>query len=117
MKTISLFATLLLLAFGGSGCFLFGHHHHSTAAAQAPKPIITPDSSLVAKVVSVNTVARFVVLGFPPDRMPKVGQTLFIYHKGLKVAQVKVTGPQQENNIVADLISGDANAGDIVRDE
>ena len=117
MKTTYFFATLLLLALGGTGC-IFGHHHHAAASAPAQsKAIITPDSSLVAKVVSVNTVARFVVLNFPPDRMPKVGQSLFIYHEGLKVAEVKITGPQQEFNIVADLVSGDARAGDIVRDE
>jgi hypothetical protein len=116
MKTTLLFVTLLVLAFGGSGC-IFGHHHAAPAGPDQSKAIITPDSSLVAKVVSVNTVARFVVLNFPPDQMPKIGQSLFIYHEGLKVAEVKITGPQQEFNIVADLISGDAKAGDIVRDE
>jgi hypothetical protein len=35
----------------------------------------------------------------------------------LKVAEVKITGPQQESNIVADLVSGDARAGDTVREE
>jgi hypothetical protein len=35
----------------------------------------------------------------------------------LKVAEVKVTGPQRDNNIVADLVSGDAQVGDEVRDQ
>jgi hypothetical protein len=35
----------------------------------------------------------------------------------LKVAQVKITGPAQDNNIVADLVSGDAKVGDTVRDQ
>ena len=120
MKAISLFATLLLLAFGLTGCGLF-HHHHSTtdtnSSATTNKPIITPDTTVTAKVVSVNTTARFVVLGFPVNQIPKVGQTFYIYHEGLKAAQVKITGPQQENDIVADLISGEAKPGDTVRDQ
>ncbi len=117
MKTISLFATLLL-AFSVTGCF-FGHHHHSSdsSSAASNNPIITPDTTVTAKVVSVNTTARFVVLGFPANQMPKVGQTFYIYHGGLKAAQVKITGPQQENDIVADLVNGEARPGDTVRDQ
>ncbi len=90
MKTISLI-TLFVAVFGLSGC-IFGHHTAGSGGDTA-KPIITPDASLAAKVVSVNVVGRFVVLGFPPDRMPKMGETFFIYNEGLKVAQVKITGP------------------------
>jgi hypothetical protein len=86
-------------------------------AATAPAPIITPDYSLSAKVVSVNTVGRFVVLSFPAGGMPKIDQTLFLYRGGLKVAELRVTGPQQENNIVADLTTGDAQVGDTVSDK
>jgi hypothetical protein len=49
--------------------------------------------------------------------MPKLQQTLFLYRAGLKTAEVKVTGPQSESNIVADLVSGEAQAGDTVRDQ
>jgi len=42
---------------------------------------------------------------------------LFLYRGGLKTAEVRVTGPQHENNIVADLISGDAQVGDTVSDK
>ena len=68
-------------------------------------------------MVSVNAIGRFVVLSFPASQMPKVDQPLFLYRNGLKVAQVRVTGPQQENNIVADLTSGAAQVGDTVRDQ
>jgi hypothetical protein len=30
---------------------------------------------------------------------------------------VNVTGPQQDNDIVADIVTGDAQVGDNVRDE
>lgn len=117
MKTPVLL-TALLAALAASGCS--GMKPRSTAArptAAAPARIITPDLSLAARVLSVNTVGRFVVLGFPASQMPGMDQTLFLYRDGLKVAQVKVTGPQQDNNTVADLISGDAQVGDTVRDE
>ena len=117
MKTISLFAALLLVL-GVSGCAFYQRHFgHAPAPVAAPKPIVTPDTSLAAKVVSVNAVGRFVVLGFPAEQMPKLNQTLFLYREGLKVAELKVTGPQNENNIVADLVSGEAKVGDTVRDQ
>ncbi|HEY1717285.1 MAG TPA: hypothetical protein VGH42_03210 [Verrucomicrobiae bacterium] len=88
-------------------------------AAIAPviEPIVTPDNSLVAKVVSYNSVGRFVVLSFPVGQMPKMDQTLFLYRAGLKVGKVKITGPQSNNDIVADLIAGDTQVGDEVRDQ
>ena len=70
-----------------------------------------------AKVVAVNDVGRFVIVDFPANQMPKLQQPLFLYRAGLKVAEVKVTGPQSENKIVADLVSGDAKVGDTVRAE
>ena len=86
-------------------------------AATSHAPIITPDFSLSAKVISMNTVGRFAVLSFPAGGMPKIDQTLFLYRGGLKVAELRVTGPQQENNIVADITSGDAQVGDTVSEK
>ena len=117
MKSNFLFV-VLLLTLATSGCSLFGKHGSKPQpAAASPQPIVTPDASLEAKVISVNTVGRFVILSFPASQMPKPDQSLFLYRGGLKVAQVKITGPQQDNNIVADLVSGAAQVGDTVRDE
>ncbi len=87
------------------------------AAAVAPQTIVTPDNSLAAKVVSYNATGRFVVLSFPPGQMPKLEQSLFLYRDGMKVGEVKITGPQRDNNIVADLVTGEAQVGDEVRDQ
>ena len=117
MKKICLFV-LLSAAVLTNGCLW--KHHRAAAVTPAPvaaKAIVTPDLSLAAKVASVNTVGRFVVLSFPSGGLPKLQQTLFLYRAGLKVAEVKVTGPQEENNIVADLLSGEAQVGDTVRDQ
>ena len=68
-------------------------------------------------MVDYNALGRFVVLNFSGARLPKSGQILSIYHDGLKAGEVKITGPEQEDNVVADLLSGTAEAGDEVRDQ
>jgi uncharacterized lipoprotein YajG len=87
------------------------------AATVAPQTIVTPDNSLAARVVSYNATGRFVVLNFPPGQMPKLEQSLFLYRDGMKVGEVKITGPQRDNNIVADLVTGEAQVGSEVRDQ
>lgn len=78
---------------------------------------MTPDTSLSAKVVRYNLVGRFVVLSFPVGQLPQSGQTLSVYRAGMKVGEVKITGPQRDNDVVADLTTGDAEAGDDVRNQ
>jgi hypothetical protein len=118
MKTVFLFA-VLVSAVLSSGCSMFQNQPGTVRPAirAGAKNIITPDLSLSAKVVSVSLIGRFVVLSFPARQMPNLQQTMFLYRDGLKVAEVKITGPQQEDNIVADLVFGEANVGDIVRDQ
>jgi len=113
--SVPLFAALLTLAAGG--CAWLPKAPSAQPATAAPAAIVTPDYSLAAKVVSVNTVGRFVVLSFPAGQMPKMDQVLFLYRAGLKVAEVHVTGQQLDNYIVADLASGEAQVGDTVRDQ
>jgi hypothetical protein len=115
---------ILVAAVSLSGCAWFKHQTTASAAkpASATAPaqaqiIVTPDESLAAKVVSVNTVGRFVVLNFPEGQMPKLQEQLFLYRGGLKSAVVKAVGPQEETRIVADIVSGDAQVGDTVRDQ
>jgi hypothetical protein len=79
--------------------------------------IITPEMGLAGKVVSVNAGARFVVLTFPIGQMPALERRLNVYRRGLKVGEVKITGPQRDDNTVADVLAGEAQAGDEVRDK
>ena len=79
--------------------------------------IVTPEYALVGKVSLVNINARFVVLNFPMGKMAAPEQRLSIYRRGLKVGEVKVTGPQRENNIVGDLVAGEAEVGDEARSQ
>ena len=126
-STFGLLLPILVLA---NGCSLF-HHQQKPSATMSPSspylapatpsaalnPIVTPDSSLTAKVASYNATGRFVVLSFPVGHLPGTDQTLFLYREGLKVGEVKVTGPQRDNDTVADLVTGTAQVGDEVRDQ
>lgn len=78
--------------------------------------IVTPDTTLAGRVALVNHDGRFAVLNFPIGRLPPLGQQLNVYHLGLKVGEITVTGPQQEDNIVGNITTGDAAVGDAVRD-
>jgi len=78
--------------------------------------LVTPERSLAGKVVTFNLAGRFTVLDFPVGRMPVMDQILFVYRQGLKVGEVKITGPERDTNTVADLVSGEAEKGDEVRD-
>ena len=127
---ISTLGALLLVAVLANGCVLF-HRHRTPAASPAQpsaylapatpsaalNPIVTPDNSLTAKVATYNATGRFVVLSFPVGQMPNMDQTLFLYRNGLKEGEVKITGPQHDNDIVADLVTGTAQADDEVREQ
>lgn len=77
--------------------------------------IVTPETVTAGKVVLVNPSARHVVLNFPPGEMPGTDQRLSLYRRGLKVGEVKIGGWQRENNIVADILAGEAQVGDEAR--
>jgi len=113
--------TLVIAGILAAGCL---HHRpapsakRATPAAVAPQPIVTPDNSLTARVVSYNAAGRFVVLGFPVGQMPKSDQSFFLYRNGMKVGEIKIDSSKQYDNfIVADLVTGEAQVGDEVRDQ
>jgi hypothetical protein len=112
---MGLLSAVLLLA----GCA----HHKPDAKAAAPAKgqpsaaVIKPDWRASGRVAMVNAEARFVVISYPPGPMPQTDHRLSVYRNGLKVGEVKVTGPQRENDTVADIISGDVQLHDEVREE
>jgi hypothetical protein len=112
-------SVLLTLAF--AGMLLAGCVHHRSAPAIMPagatSTIVTPKDSLAGKVVAFNAAGQFVVLNYPTAQMPGMDQTLFLYRAGLKVAEIKITGPQNDDNTVADIVTGEAQIGDEVREQ
>ena len=87
------------------------------AASAQQKLIVTPDDSLAGKVAMVNQGFRFVVLNFPVGHLPAPEQHLNLYRRGVKVGEVKVTRQQYDDNMVADLLTGDAEVGDEAREQ
>ncbi len=116
-------AILLLALLIVPGC-AHGKRQAASPGKQAPlftpqpsqKLILTPDTALVGKVVRVNTPARFVVMSFPIGHLPALEQTLSVYRLGLKTGEIKVTGPQLDDKVVGDVVAGEVQPGDEVRD-
>jgi hypothetical protein len=74
--------------------------------------IVTPAEGLSGKVSRVDLNLKYVVLSFPIGQMARLDQQLNLFRGGLKVGEVKVTGPQLNNSIIADIIAGEAQVGD-----
>lgn len=110
-------ASLLLGGFIITGCASHkaGAGASKTESQATEKIIVTPDVSPSGKVLQVNESSRFAVLSFPIGTVPPVGQMLNAYRRGLKVAELKVSGPQADENTVADITKGEVRPGDEVR--
>ena len=113
--------SFVLLTCVFAGILLAGCAHHRSVpvlvTAGPGSTIVTPGDSLTGKVVACNATGRFVVLSFPTAQIPAVDQNLFLYRAGLKVAQIRITGPQSDDNTVADIVTGEAQIGDEVRNQ
>jgi uncharacterized lipoprotein YajG len=86
-------------------------------AANPSAPSVTRDLRPAGRVALVNNEARFVVINFPQGVVAQLGQPLNVNHNGLKIGEIKITGPQRGNDTVADLIIGQAYVGDEVKGE
>ena len=76
---------------------------------------MTPETVLMGNIARVNQDGRFVVMTFPIGHLPLLNQRLNVYRQGLKVGEIRVTGPQLDDNVVGDISAGEARAGDEVR--
>ena len=87
------------------------------AKPPASRPIVTPSNSVTARVASVSLNGGFVVLNFPIGAVPGSGRRLNVYRGGLKVAEVRVGDLKPiDFNVVADIMAGQCQIGDEVRD-
>jgi hypothetical protein len=107
--------SLLLAGLCFVGCATKGGGS-AQAGKASPRSTIVPDHAVVGKVIRVNPVARFAILSFPVAVMPALDQHLFVYRGQAKVGELKVSGPRREESIVADIMNGDCQPGDEVRD-
>ena len=77
--------------------------------------VITLSGQTVGKVYSVNQVARFVILDYGLSPLPPLEQRLNVYRNGVRVGEIKVTGPVMNGNIAADIVAGEVRKDDQVR--
>jgi hypothetical protein len=90
-----------------------GNNH----AIKPEKVVIHPDLRPVGKVQLVNAQGRFVVMNFLAGQVPALNTHLSVYRDGLKVGDVKVTGPERESDTVGDIMAGEIQVHDEVRAE
>ena len=81
------------------------------------RPEVTLDEAVLGRVVSVNPALRFLVMDFPIRKLPVLEQRLNVYRNGQKVGEVKVTGPGRDTTIAGDIMLGEAQVGDEVRED
>jgi hypothetical protein len=120
MKIAFRFAAALLVL-SATGC-IFGRHKQPPPPVVDLNPpattntfLVTPDVTTTGQVASVNKSLRFVVLTFPVGLVPPAGTRMNVYRRGEIVGEIKITGPQRDNNSAADIVFGDAQKGDEVR--
>jgi len=90
---------------------------HSGQAGKSPAVIVTPATASPGRITWVNPTARFVVITYPLGvALPAVDRQLNVYRSGLKVAEIRITGPSRDLNTVADITSGEAQPGDEARE-
>ena len=109
MRALMLFVAVLL----SGGCA----PHRAEDGKRVPAAIVTPSSSTRGHVTSVNVGGRFVVLSYPVGTLPALESRLNVYRGGLKVAELKVTGPNRDTFTVADIIAGECRIGDEARED
>jgi hypothetical protein len=84
------------------------------STGSSTNPIVTPSTAVTGRISSVN-VNGFVIASFPIGAVPRIDQRLNVYRKGLKIGEIKISGPQENNHIAADITAGEAQVGDEVR--
>lgn len=129
MMRTTIFCAALLLVGSMTGCFWrrdgaqpkFSPINASGSSTSAPDTnnvfTITPAEGADGRIASVNANLNFAVVTFPIGQMAQKDALLYVYRNGTKAAELKVTGPQQDDNTVADIVSGMAMPGDEVREK
>ncbi len=110
---------LSVATLGLTGCHtgLFGSKNSTANRLPTPgNPVVTPANNLCGKIARVAQAGRFVVIVFPVGQLPRLEQKLNVYRNNLKVGEIKITGPQLDDAVVADLAAGEAQPGDEVRE-
>jgi type IV pilus biogenesis protein CpaD/CtpE len=113
-------ALILVCALVFSGC---AHSNNKKKGGRTQKSITTIPAPTVVRpvtkgsgvVLSVNETLRFVVIDFSSAEIPPLNTRLNVYRAGQKVAELNLSGPIRNSNVVADIRAGETKVGDEVR--
>lgn len=88
-----------------------GTRTNATAVSVSPATA----APATGRIARVNPDSAFVILSYPLGQVPPVGRRLSVYRDGMKVGELKVTEPQYQQHTAADIMAGEAQAGDEAR--
>ena len=87
-------------------------------APATPSVIVTPAQGTTGRITSLNPTVRYVVVSYAVGvPLPSVEQRLNVYRGGLKVAEIKISGPSRDTHTIGDIIAGECQVGDEVRND
>ena len=84
---------------------------------QTPSLIVTPVTGTNGRIVRVNPGTRYVIVSYSFGNVPAADRRLNVYRNGLKVAEIKTNNFRRDTNTVADIVAGECQVGDEVRED
>jgi len=111
---LGLLHVLLLAGCAGRGSRA---HTNPTSTEKQPPLIVNPATGVHGKIVRVNPATRYVIVSYPFGNVPPAERRLNVYRGGLKVAEIKINEFRRDTNIVADIVAGECQVGDEVRED
>lgn len=84
-------------------------------APATPERLVQPLDGVVGRVQTINKRLNFVVLDYSLNHLPGLGERLELIHEGTVAGELKVTGPYRNASVVADIVTGSPQVGDLTR--
>ena len=111
---LGLLHVLLLAGCAGRGA---GTPTKPTQTEKQPPLIVNPATGVHGRILRVNPATRYVIVSYPFGNVPPADRRLNVYRGGLKVAEIKINELRWDTNIVADIVVGECQVGDDVRED
>lgn len=80
-------------------------------------PVVVPVNPVQGRVTVVNARLRFVIVDFAFSPLPALRAQLGLFRDHQRIGEVRISGPVNGTSVVADVVSGEAEVGDLVREE
>jgi hypothetical protein len=107
----------VIVAAAATGCA--SHNAQSSSAPNRTRDVaqVAPAQfgPAPARIRSIDSQYKFVVIDFTSRVMPAVGAQLTVYRNGKRVGLVRVTEPVRAQFATADILEGDLQVGDEAR--